>query len=194
MPGPGAGIFNQIYGALTEPVWRGLGVASIMEIWQPPRPPSLPDESVGSFISRRFGPHLANNIVSAVLHGIYAGDIWQLSMKSLQPMAWFLEGRHESITNAMIENWKNKTRYVPQSDVEITLELAAKPSVLSMRPFIDGTSVFTFKRGLGQLADQLQARLRKTKNVFIKTNTAISRVQLDESTGGLNVSTLLHTK
>lgn len=193
MPGPGANFFNQTYSFLTEPIWSGVALGALKEIFQPPRPSSLPDESIGSFISRRFSPQLANNVVSAVLHGIYAGDVWKLSMKSIQPMLWFLEGRHGSITNAVIENWKNKSHYIPQSDVDITRELAAKPSVMSMRPVIEGTSVYTFKRGLGQLADELQARIKKTKNIHIKMSTSIHEIALDEKSGGLDVSVFLHT-
>lgn len=166
----------------------------IREFFQPPRPPSLPDESVGSFISRRVGPDLANNIVSAVFHGIYAGDVWQLSMKSIQPMLWFMEGRHGSLTNALIEIWKNKTRFVQPSDIELIAELTAKPSMKSLRPVMEGSSVYTFKRGLGQLADQLQAMLRKTKNVHFKMNALISKLAHDEKSGGLNVSTILNTR
>ena len=174
---------------LTEPLWRGVSLGLVTELLQPPRPPSLLDESIGSFISRRFGPHMANNIVSAVLHGIYAGDVWQLSMKSIQPLVWFLEQRHQSISNAMIDRWKTKTEYIPQSDVELTRELSAKSSTRSMRPIIEGASVYTFKRGLGQLADQLQARLRKSKNVAFRMSTPISRIKFNEESGGLSVST-----
>lgn len=136
---------------------------------------------------------MADNIVSAVLHGIYAGDIEQLSMKSIQPMLWHMEGRHGSITNALIELWKNKSRFVQPSDVELTRELAAKESLRSLRRVVEGSSVYTFKRGLGQLGDQLQARLKQAKNVHIKMNSLIDQVQLDKRSDGLTVSTFLLT-
>lgn len=193
MPGPGDGLFSQAYSFLTEPVWRGTHLSMILEAFQAPRPSSLPDESIGSFLSRRVSPHMANNIISAVLHGIYAGDVWQLSVKSIQPMLWWMEGHHGSITTALIEIWKTRSRFVQSSDLELIEELATKESMRSLRPVIKDASVYTFKRGLGQLGNQLQARLRKTKNVRVKTHAAISGIELDERSGGLNVSIFLHT-
>lgn len=194
MPGPGTNLLSQIYGFVTEPLWRGVHINLIPEFFQPPRPSSLPDESIGSFISRRVSPQMADNIVSAVLHGIYAGDIWQLSMKSIQPLLWHMEGRHGSITNALIELWKNKSRFVQPSDVELTQELAAKESLRPLRRIVEGSSVYTFKRGLGQLGDQLQARLKQARNVHIKMNSVIDQVQLDKRSDGLTVSTFLLTQ
>ena len=41
----------------------------------------LRDESIHDFISRRFNSSVADNIVSAMVHGIYAGDSHKLSVK-----------------------------------------------------------------------------------------------------------------
>lgn len=40
---------------------------------------SASDESINSFVSRRLGPRIANEMISAVVHGIYAGDTRKLS-------------------------------------------------------------------------------------------------------------------
>ena len=66
----------------------------ITEPMKPKRPDSMSDETVGSFLARRVDKRVADNIVSAVFHGIYAGDINQLSAKTLLSMAWQLEGRY----------------------------------------------------------------------------------------------------
>jgi oxygen-dependent protoporphyrinogen oxidase len=68
-----------------------------------------------------------NNVVSAVLHGIYAGDVWQLKV-SLQPLLWFWEARHGSITKAMWEDVFSKTTMLEQ-DARLMEELIAKPLV-----------------------------------------------------------------
>ena len=54
------------------------------------REPTVPpgsgdDESVGSFFRRRFGPESVDLIAQPLLGGIHAGDIEQLSMRSLFP-------------------------------------------------------------------------------------------------------------
>ncbi|CAK7214843.1 oxygen-dependent protoporphyrinogen oxidase [Sporothrix bragantina] len=48
-------------------------------------PPASCDESVGAYIMRRTngqGLPLVNNMVSALMHGIYGGDVWKLSIAS----------------------------------------------------------------------------------------------------------------
>ncbi|CAK7225404.1 oxygen-dependent protoporphyrinogen oxidase [Sporothrix curviconia] len=48
-------------------------------------PPPSSDESVGDFIMRRTSGQarpLVNNMVSALMHGIYGGDVWKLSIAS----------------------------------------------------------------------------------------------------------------
>lgn len=47
------------------------------------RPASVNDESVASFLSRRFNNGIVSRLVSAVMRGIYAGDVNKLSARSV---------------------------------------------------------------------------------------------------------------
>ena len=187
MPGPGSSILNQLYSVLTEPLWKNILKGLALEAFQDRRPPDLNDESVGSFISRRFGPQLGDNVVSAILHGIYAGDINQLSMKSIQPKLWFWEARHGSIANALAETFREKSKLMSGDDIDLSIELTSKPSLRSILEVMKYTSVFTFKGGVGELVTRLQAKLKDTKNVNIKMNTAISAIRYDEASRGIKV-------
>ncbi len=191
MPGPGASFFQNIYTLITEPLFRGIPSGLGQEFSKPRRPLDLKDESVGSFISRRFNPALVNNVVSAVLHGIYAGDVWQLSVKSLQPLLWFWEARHGSITKAMWEDVFSKTTPMLEQDARLMEELTAKPLVTAKLKGLLGTSVYTFKRGIGELADRLEAKLKETENVNIKRGTAVTGIEYDGESGGIKVRILL---
>lgn len=64
------------------PVMKGV-LTSIFKEPLVERNTTLKDESIHSFISRRLGVHVAENLVSAMVHGIYAGDIKKLSIKVL---------------------------------------------------------------------------------------------------------------
>lgn len=55
------------------------------------------DESVGAFFRRRFGPDTVDVIAQPLLGGIHAGDIEQLSMRSLFPRLLELERAHGSV-------------------------------------------------------------------------------------------------
>ena len=67
----------------------------------PPRT-SHDDESVGAFFRRRFGPDTVDLIAQPLLGGIHAGDIEQLSMRSLFPRLLDLEREHGSVMRAPI--------------------------------------------------------------------------------------------
>jgi oxygen-dependent protoporphyrinogen oxidase len=62
-----------------------------------PRRTSDDDESVGAFFRRRFGPDTVDVIAQPLLGGIHAGDIEQLSMRSLFPRLLDLERVHGSV-------------------------------------------------------------------------------------------------
>ena len=59
------------------------------------------DESVASFFRRRFGPETVDLIAQPLLGGIHAGDIEQLSMRSLFPRLLDLERDHGSVTTGL---------------------------------------------------------------------------------------------
>src|SRR6185437_4646091 len=58
-----------------------------MLIWSN-RPAGIDDESVDSFLSRRFGPKFARIFGSALVHGIYAADSRLLSVRAAFPSIW----------------------------------------------------------------------------------------------------------
>ncbi|GEQ67012.1 hypothetical protein JCM33374_g675 [Metschnikowia sp. JCM 33374] len=96
-------------------VTQGL-VPSILR--EPFRKPSKidADESIRSFISRRFGsPQLADNVLSAVMHGIYSGDVDKLSVQATLPRLVKLEQEHGSIVRAMVSKMVSK-KVVPETN------------------------------------------------------------------------------
>ncbi len=191
MPGPGGTILGQIYNFITEPVFQGLFGGLLLESVQPERRSDMLDESVGSFTSRRVGAPFADNIVSAVLHGIYAGDIYQLSVRSLLPKMWYWEAAHKSVSKALVDNAREKGTLMSEQDAQMMEELAEKPIISTKLKGINTTSVFTFKRGIGELSNRLAESLKRTANVSIKLNTPISAIRYHEGTRGVEVCTLL---
>lgn len=57
----------------------------------------LDDESIDSFFKRRFGTFMAENLISSMIHGIYAGDTRKLSMKGIFPGIWEIEKESRSL-------------------------------------------------------------------------------------------------
>jgi oxygen-dependent protoporphyrinogen oxidase len=59
------------------------------------------DESVDSFMRRRFGDEAADYLAEPLLAGIHAGDVTQLSVQALFPRLVMLEQRHGSVLRGL---------------------------------------------------------------------------------------------
>jgi protoporphyrinogen/coproporphyrinogen III oxidase len=138
-----------------------------------PRPLTLPDESVGDFMSRRFGRAVADNLVSALLHGIYAGDLYQLSMRAVFPQIWYLEtcDPKSSITMAMLRNyWRGRLPRCLDDAKVIWRDIYPdnwRGDAASVLLMTDST-VYTLKKGLAQLPEKLAAKLRQNNKVVLR--------------------------
>lgn len=60
------------------------------------------DESIESFIARRFSQNFADNLVDPMISGIYAGDIRRLSVRAVFPLLKRLEDEHGSVFRGAI--------------------------------------------------------------------------------------------
>lgn len=182
MPGPGSSILTTIVSMFQEPVFKGLVSACL---WEPTKDKVvLEDESIGSFISRRLRPELADNIVSALIHGIYAGDIYQLSIRSIFPLLYHAERERDCIAVALLEGLKLRWPH----DAPLETEWAKLPPVSEKLQAIRDSSVFTFRRGIGQLAERLETELRKLPNVDIRLETAVDQIDLERTDDSEKVS------
>ncbi|KAJ3109842.1 oxygen-dependent protoporphyrinogen oxidase [Phlyctochytrium planicorne] len=137
---------------------------------------TLPDESIRDFVVRRFGKELADNLVSAVIHGIYAGNIQQLSVRSTVKFLWEMEQKHGSvIVGAIIEGLKSLG--------------ATKPIVDEFIRELQGYSVYTFKRGIETLTHRMVDDLRKHEaRVVLLPSTRITEI-VEESTLQIRTNT-----
>ena len=168
---------------LTEPVFTGL-FRSLGEVTRDRRPSNLEDESVASFLNRRLGgPEIGDNIVSAVFHGIYAGDIHQLSAKSILRRFWDYEGQHGSIMEGTRAAWEQTSKNVRSR----SSSSAAPKNTSSLQDRMRGASVFTFKEGIGQFSSALEASLRTNPNVEFKTGETVTSIDYDAESDGISV-------
>ncbi|KAH9880963.1 hypothetical protein J1614_001456 [Plenodomus biglobosus] len=160
------GIFSGIMGLLRDTM-------------TPPRPAHMSDETIGAFVTRRFDRRLADNVVSAGLHGIYAGDVHQLSARTLLGVPWALEGRYGTAIGGFFKMHNSSEFAQAMSIVHPTdYELAQ-----AMNDEIDlndefaqqlkDAAMFTFTDGLQMLVQSLKDAVMYKGNVEIKTETPI---------------------
>jgi oxygen-dependent protoporphyrinogen oxidase len=105
----------------------------------PASPADGPDESVGAFLERRFGPEMVDRIFEPLLSGIYAGDLYALSLEATFPQFRIMEQTYGSVIRGTIEMQK----------------AANAPRDRSI-----GSVFLTFKTGLSAVIEALEAQLR----------------------------------
>jgi oxygen-dependent protoporphyrinogen oxidase len=142
-----------------SPVLNGLFKAILKE---PFRPKLLKeDESIGSFVDRRLGNEITENLISAIIHGVYAGDVYQLSARSTLSTLWNLEQQGGSIIGGVLQNLflnKRAKPFVPQSE-------EGKAFFESM----SNTRLYSFRNGMQTLVDALVKKLEAMGVDFIQS-------------------------
>lgn len=145
---------KSILSLFTCPLTRSLPNELLREAWRPSS--TLSDETIYDFISRRFSKATADTFADAMVSGIYAGDIHQLSIKSCFPILFEWEKKHGSIVKGMIKDRK------PKETSSAFIEEMQKHSL------------FSFRNGMETLTNALQNRL--TDNLTLSTEATSLQV------------------
>jgi protoporphyrinogen/coproporphyrinogen III oxidase len=117
--------------------WSGLARMGL-EFAVPPGSPR-DDESLATFLRRRFGSQAYERVLEPLMAGIYAGDAEQMSLRATFPRFFELEQQHGSIVRGM---------------------MAAKQSALSTASSQPRRTMFvSLKHGLTELVTALTTRL-----------------------------------
>ena len=129
----------------SSPVLKGLIGGLLLE---PFRPRGIHD-SIASFITRRIDERVYSNLVSAVIHGIYAGDASKLELESILPSLARFEREHGSILlGGVLSSFKSVPKYQSSSrEAQLFIENVQK------------SSIYSFKQGMQTLSDALVQQL-----------------------------------
>ncbi|KAL1593920.1 oxygen-dependent protoporphyrinogen oxidase [Paraconiothyrium brasiliense] len=170
---------------------------ALLEPFRRQRLDSLKDESIGDFIERRFDKRLGTNLASAVMHGIYAGDIWKLSARTLLSQAWMLEGLAGSIYKGMIKIQQEtplteRVMLFHPHDLDVYKAIREEVKLDdAFRALLDESAMFTFENGMAELVMALKKNLENNGNVDFKFDSRVqnyrlakeNRDQVDVTTG-----------
>ena len=193
-PNPGASMFTNLtknfLPLFSEPIFSGMFSNLFAEPTVALRANNVRDESIGDFMTRRFGKTITDNMLSALFHGIYAGDIYKLSMKTLMPNLWYLENRDPDGNGVLTEMAElffrgnallsfEKLKYQHQGYKEMSAE--QKAFIQSFLPAMSQASVYTYAKGLGQLSNTVIKRLEENPNTNVETGAKVSSIDYDDS-------------
>ncbi|KAJ2369977.1 oxygen-dependent protoporphyrinogen oxidase, partial [Coemansia sp. RSA 2607] len=146
------------------------------------RPEGLNDESINSFVSRRFGQDVDDNLASAVMHGIYAADTKVLSARALLYPFWLadhtgktgvLRGLRRVAKLSRARNAKHALR-----DAEELYSISKRR--MQNREFwsmIDDASMYSFRNGMQTLTNRLASRLADYPNVDVITGQSANEAR-----------------
>jgi oxygen-dependent protoporphyrinogen oxidase len=122
------------------------------EVEVPPRSPNSEDESLASFIRRRFGEEALNIFGDSILSGIHVADPELLSMNAAYPNYVQLEREYGSVTAGM-RSAKGEAR----------------------TPDTPKTAFISFKTGMAELPEKLTAVLTGD----VRTGQGVTRIDAD---------------
>ncbi|KAF9403527.1 hypothetical protein BGX21_003022 [Mortierella sp. AD011] len=134
------------------------------------------DESVESFVSRRFGKGFSDDLVSAMVHGIYAGDVSKLSVRSTFGILYHLEKEYGSVVAGLL---------MGGDAVETPWDATLKEKLLADTPefneFLKLTSIYSFTDGLEELSNALEKDLKEGGRVKIQKDSLVERLDFDHN-------------
>ncbi|KAK4705629.1 protoporphyrinogen/coproporphyrinogen III oxidase, partial [Phenoliferia sp. Uapishka_3] len=168
---------SSIVAAFTKPIIRSAIPGILLEPFRPTSSlhtlPDGGDESVDSFFKRRFGKPLAENMISAMIHGIYSGDTRRLSVRAVFPGLWELEREWGSVVKgAMLGGlWRKykkgaaKSKYRVEVEkqeeqvAEIKTRLSNSEEGRELVESMEMASVWGLKGGLQRLTEAIRLKL-----------------------------------
>lgn len=129
------------------------------------------DESVYGFMRRRFNEHTALNLMGALTHGIYAGDIKTLSIQSTFRMLYEAEKNYGSVILGMMKGAGN-TSSMRERGMAVRAR-AHDPDWFSQ---MEKMNLIGFKKGMETLPRTLLGYLKECDNVKIVTQDAVQSI------------------
>ncbi len=90
------------------------------------------DESVGSFIVRRFGKEALERVAQAMLAGIYTGDPNELSLRATLPRFFELEQKYGSVIRGLKANAGEKKEFASAQGPRYSMFLSMKSGMESL--------------------------------------------------------------
>jgi oxygen-dependent protoporphyrinogen oxidase len=114
------------------------------------------DESVGSFIGRRFGREFLEKIVEPLYAGIFAGDVYQLSAEAIIPRLLEMENKERSLILGMRRARKHTNSKGGRSN----------------------PTFITLKEGMGQLVKTIRDNMNAVR---VLSSTKVMAVKHDDT-------------
>jgi len=143
------------------------------------KPAGPEDESVGAFLRRRFGSSFAAKYGDAMVNGIYAGGLDQISVQSSSPFSKLkdMERKHGSVTWAAFRMlFRTLAERIRSRALDSTL---STPTVLASNNGDDGPPgyTYTFQNGMGSLPLRIKDYLEQHTSTQFLFNSSVNSIR-----------------
>lgn len=134
------------------------------------------DETVGAFLERHMGAEMVTRIFEPLLAGIYAGDLYGLSLLATFPQFKEMEREHGSLILGSIE---------ARARAQAAAEKAAADSAegTGSKSPLPASLFYTFRNGLSTVIEALEDRLR-AYGCEIRLGARVSSLEKKADDGG----------
>ncbi len=166
-------------GFLASPVLSKRGrLRVLMEPFAVAAPPNT-DETIYEFASRRIGHEAARTLIDAMVSGVFAGNIDQLSLASTFPKMAEMESYHGSLVRAMIARMRE--RRAAQKKVAELKQLGEDVGEFTRPggPAGPGGTLTSFVDGLDTIVTALRERLGDR----IQLGTGVQQIRMRDGKG-----------
>lgn len=157
--------------ALRWPLFVPVARAALHEVFV--KSSTTEDESIYTFIARRFSPLVAEKLLDPMASGIFGGDVKQLSVRSCFPMLVDLEKHHGSVVKGMLFGGTNGD--------ERMLDGTLKSDFVKKHEKAISVS---FANGMSTLIEALEASVSKDAMSHLHLNTEVTRLEVDKLSKG----------
>lgn len=133
----------------------------------------LEDVSMGAYFERLLGrPDIINNLQSALVHGIWGGDVWKLSMREGTFQQALMQAKHGGDPRIAVKDHD----FYSGRDIATRNESA----LLLAEYFGPMVGYICFRNGFSTLTDALADSLKNNPNVTIKTGTPVTSIKYEQ--------------
>lgn len=179
-PGPEGkfSILDTLSTVFREPLFKGFLPALGGEFFKP-GPNSTQDESVAGFVTRRLNAEAAENIASALCHGIYAGDVHKLSSDIMLGVPRLLE-RGGSVIQALMRLLERQSKIVPFDYLMAEYSVRHKRShdhFDRIAELLDAASVITVRDGMAGITSRFVEKFKEHSKLQVITEAHINSIK-----------------
>ncbi|KAL5629797.1 hypothetical protein BROUX41_001403 [Berkeleyomyces rouxiae] len=135
-------------------------------------------------IGKEHSAPMLESMISAMAHGIYGGDIEQLSVQSFLNTRYFQLYRRDQ---------PDETRMVPVQDLQIMQELGDDPAVVDYIKYMGLGESLVFPGGMQTLIGALEGTLSTQPNITILKNERATSLKYDEKDDNIKITSASST-